>query len=125
MPDATAGLIQGTASFERRGARGSIVVARLAEGATADMVQEQLDALAVSLQEEAPSNWTDVNDDFSVHLLRGVAFGPRLLERFAISGVGTSRQHPPDEDHRGDRVPATSERSDLVQRAQAHDGHDR
>lgn len=63
MPVSTQALIQGDALFEQRAGRGWLIVARVADGATPELVQEQLTALAAHLQEEYPSSWTDVNEE--------------------------------------------------------------
>lgn len=63
IPPSTDALINGARAYESRGARGSIVRARLADGATPAQAREQLTALAGRLHEAWPSNWTDVNDE--------------------------------------------------------------
>jgi predicted permease len=61
IPVSTLTLIQGD-GFDRRGSRGWLITARLAEEATPQLAQNQLTALASRLQEEYPDSWTDVND---------------------------------------------------------------
>ena len=69
LPVSTQALIQGdgvfggNSLFEHRGGRGWLIIARLAEGATTALAQEQLTALASRLHEEYPTSWTDVNDE--------------------------------------------------------------
>ncbi len=85
LPDATAALIQGPTAFENRGARGFMIRARLADGATVDLAQEQLSALATRIQEEAPGAWTDVNDELRrVGVYEDSALPPNL--QMAIQG---------------------------------------
>jgi predicted permease len=85
MPDATTALIQGPAAFENRGARGFMIRARLADGATIEQAQEQLTALAPRLQEGAPGNWTDVNGEVRrVGVVEDSALPPQI--RTAVRG---------------------------------------
>jgi predicted permease len=63
IPVSTQALIQGGGGFEQRGSRGSLIIARLAEGATLDIAQAQLTTLASRLHREYPEAWTDVNGE--------------------------------------------------------------
>ncbi len=59
----TQALMEGDRQFGARGNSGWSITARLAEGATPELAQEQLTALANRLQEEYPESWTDRNDE--------------------------------------------------------------
>jgi predicted permease len=64
IPPSTQALIgEGGGNFESRGSRGSFVFARLAEGSTLEIAQEQLTAVAGRLRERYPDQWTDVNGE--------------------------------------------------------------
>ncbi len=62
IPVSTQALMQGDASFQRRGRRGSLVRARLREGVSLEAVQAQLSVVAAQLLEEDPGSWTDVRE---------------------------------------------------------------
>lgn len=80
IPPPTDALINGVQAYEGRGARGSIIRARLADGATAAQAQEQLTALARRLHETWPSNWTDVNDEIRrVTVVEDALLPPTIL----------------------------------------------
>ena len=63
IPVSTQALIQGDASFQGRGFRGTLIRARLSAGASIEAAQSQLDGVAAQLLEESPRSWTDVNDE--------------------------------------------------------------
>ena len=63
IPVSTQALIQGDASFQGRGFRGTLIRARLSTGASIEAAQSQLDGVAAQLLEESPTSWTDVNDE--------------------------------------------------------------
>jgi predicted permease len=89
IPVSTHALMEGDGNFEERASRGSRIVARLSEGSTVEIAQEQLTALTSRLHQEYPQAWTDVNgeirrvtvvDDTRMHaLLSGAANGFALL----------------------------------------------
>ena len=88
IPVSTQALIQGDGGFEQRGSRGSLIAARLAEGATPELAQEQLTALASRLQAEYPRSWTDVNDETRrVTVVDGILLPPptkSVVNGFAV-----------------------------------------
>jgi predicted permease len=63
MPVSTQALIEGADNFESRGSRGTLIVARLAEGSTVELAQSQLTALAGRLHQEYADRWTDLNGE--------------------------------------------------------------
>ncbi len=60
LPPATEALIGGESQFVTRGSRGMRILGRLADGATIETLQAQLDAVAAALASEYPRLWTDV-----------------------------------------------------------------
>jgi predicted permease len=56
-------LIGGDDAFDTRGDRGWLIRARMADGATIEQVDQQLQAVAATLYATYPAAWTDVNDE--------------------------------------------------------------
>ena len=98
IPPSTQALInEGGGNFEARGDRSSYIFARLADGSTIDVAQEQLNAVARRLHQRHPDWWTDVNgearrvtvvDDIRLPpQIRGAATGFALLLLTAVGIV--------------------------------------
>lgn len=80
IPPSTDALINGVGAYEGRGNRGSLVRARLAQGASADQAQEQLTALASRLHEAWPGNWTDTNNEVRrISVVEDALLPPNIL----------------------------------------------
>ncbi|MCH7892064.1 MAG: ABC transporter permease, partial [Gemmatimonadetes bacterium] len=63
LPPPTEVLMNGESHFVGRGNRGRVIRARLADGATIETLQAQLDAVAAALASEYPRFWTDVRGE--------------------------------------------------------------
>jgi predicted permease len=88
MPVSTQALIEGEGGFENRGSRGTLIVARLAEGSTLEIAQSQLTALAARLHQEYVDEWTDLNGEIRrvtvVHGVRQIPIVTGAVNTFAV-----------------------------------------
>jgi predicted permease len=86
IPASTQALIdEGGGNFEDRRSRGSLIIARLAEGSTVEIAQEQLTALASRLHQQYPEPWTDVNGDIRrVTVVNDIRLPPQI--KGAVNG---------------------------------------